>query len=81
MRECKCGCGISIDYKHPNAKFHNSKHKDRFHNQLPTRIERSKKYTTVKEKPMKQVFSNIEKLLDDKINHPFADMSEYGDRG
>lgn len=31
-RECKCGCGSSINHKHPNAKFINKKHKDRYHN-------------------------------------------------
>ena len=31
-RTCKCGCGKSIDHKHPNAKFYNQKHKDKFHN-------------------------------------------------
>lgn len=31
-RTCKCGCGTSIEHKHPNAKFINLKHKDRYHN-------------------------------------------------
>ena len=31
-RQCKCGCGQSIDHKHPNAKFLNQRHKDSFHN-------------------------------------------------
>lgn len=32
MRKCKCGCGASIEQKHPNAKFLNQRHKDKFHN-------------------------------------------------
>lgn len=32
MRKCRCGCGNSIEHKHPNAKFLNKKHKDRYHN-------------------------------------------------
>ncbi len=31
-RKCKCGCGHSIDHKHPNAKFLSQKHKDKYHN-------------------------------------------------
>lgn len=31
-RKCKCGCGKSINHKHPNAKFYNQKHKDNFWN-------------------------------------------------
>ena len=31
-RKCKCGCGHSIDHKHPNAKFLNQRHKDKYHN-------------------------------------------------
>lgn len=33
-RICKCGCEKSIEHKHPNAKFLNQKHKDRFHNSI-----------------------------------------------
>ena len=32
MRKCKCGCGKSIEHKHPNAKFYNQRHKDRYWN-------------------------------------------------
>jgi hypothetical protein len=32
IRICKCGCGASIEHKHPNARFLNKKHKDKFHN-------------------------------------------------
>ena len=31
-RYCKCGCGSDISHKHPNAKFLNQRHKDKFHN-------------------------------------------------
>lgn len=31
-RVCKCGCGRSIDHKHPNAKFLNQRHKDKYWN-------------------------------------------------
>ena len=31
-RKCKCGCGASIEHKHPNAKFLSLKHKDKYHN-------------------------------------------------
>lgn len=36
-RLCKCGCGSSIDHKHPNAKFINLKHKDKHHNRVNPR--------------------------------------------
>lgn len=32
QRNCKCGCGSSINHKHPNAHFLNQKHKDRYWN-------------------------------------------------
>lgn len=31
-RFCKCGCGVSINHKHINAKFLNQRHKDTYHN-------------------------------------------------
>ena len=31
-RTCKCGCGHSIEHKHPNAKFLNKRHKDKYWN-------------------------------------------------
>ena len=36
-RTCKCGCGVSIKNKHPNAKFLNQKHKDSYHNKTNPR--------------------------------------------
>jgi len=78
MRKCKCGCGASIDHKHPNAKFLSTKHKDRFHNLQPHRIERSKKYAKPKVKIVKEVVrtSRLEELLDQKLNHPFSSIEE-----
>lgn len=35
-RKCK-GCGCDISHKHPNAKFHSSKCKDRFWNKVNPR--------------------------------------------
>jgi len=32
MRTCKCGCNKSIEHKHSNARFYNSKHKDKYWN-------------------------------------------------
>ena len=29
-RVCKCGCEKSIEHKHPNAKFYNKRHKDKY---------------------------------------------------
>ena len=76
-KECKCGCGTSISHKHPNAKFLNNKHKNRFHNSQPHRIERTKQFNK-KTKTVRVVDdrSNLERMLDEKINHPFAEMSE-----
>ena len=37
MRKCKCGCGKSIEHKHPNAKFYNQKHKDKYWNYVNPR--------------------------------------------
>jgi len=37
MRTCKCGCGKSIEHKHVNAKFLNSRHKDKFWNKTKPR--------------------------------------------
>lgn len=37
MRKCKCGCGQSINHKHPNALFVSQKHKDKFWNQVNPR--------------------------------------------
>lgn len=34
MRKCKCGCGKSIEHKHPNAKFFNARHKDKYWNDV-----------------------------------------------
>lgn len=31
-RRCKCGCGTNINLMHPNAKFVNQRHKDKYHN-------------------------------------------------
>lgn len=82
FRKCK-NCLKDISPKHPNAKFCNLGCKDKFHNSQPDRIARSKKYakpkavtTTVSVRT-----SVFEEALDAKINHPFADMSEFGDRG
>ena len=36
-RECKCGCGESINHKHPNAKFLNQRHKDKYWNKVNPR--------------------------------------------
>lgn len=36
--KCKCGCGKDISNKHPNARFYNAKHKDRFYNLKSDRI-------------------------------------------
>lgn len=36
-RTCKCGCGHSIEKKHPNAKFLNQKHKDCYWNEVNPR--------------------------------------------
>ena len=36
-RVCKCGCGASINHKHPNAKFLNKVHKDNYWNAVNTR--------------------------------------------
>ena len=36
-RRCKCGCGASIDHKHPNAEFLSQKHKDRYWNRANPR--------------------------------------------
>ena len=32
QRVCKCGCGKSIEHKHPNTKFYNKHHKDKYWN-------------------------------------------------
>ncbi len=37
MRKCKCGCGQSINHKHPNALFVSQRHKDKFWNQVNPR--------------------------------------------
>ena len=34
---CKCGCGSSIKKKHPNAKFLNKRHKDKYWNKVNPR--------------------------------------------
>lgn len=36
-RFCKCGCGKSISHKHPNARFLDRHHKDRFWNRVNPR--------------------------------------------
>jgi hypothetical protein len=81
-RKCKC-CGRDISNKHPNAKFCKTKCKDRFHNMQPHRIERSMKHgkPNVVIKKVTVSKCKLSELLEEKINHPFADMSEYGDRG
>ena len=81
MKTCKCGCGSDMSDKHANAKFINKKHKDKYHNSQPDRLGRTKQFTKPKIIIVNKTVSELEKLLDDKINHPFADMTEYGDRG
>jgi len=36
QKRCKCGCGMVI-IGHPNKKFVNTKHKDRYHNRTNPR--------------------------------------------
>lgn len=36
-RKCKCGCGADISKKHPNAKFVNARHKDKYWNRVNPR--------------------------------------------
>lgn len=81
MRGCK-QCEDDISLKHPNAKFCNSKCKDRFHNSKPHRLERSKMFAKPKVKTVKvyKKESNLSRLLDQKLNDPFRDMSEFGDK-
>lgn len=74
-RKCKCGCGIDISHKHLNAKFLNAKHKDRFHNSQPDRIERSSKYAKPRIVAKRVAVSRLEELLDAKIWSLFANIS------
>jgi len=61
-------CGNSIDHKHPNARFCNKKHKDRFHN-----INNARGY----EKPLRQDELSIDEYNDSV--HPF-DPEAFGDK-
>lgn len=72
-------CGVDISTKHKQAKFCDRICRTRHHNARPHRIERTR--MVINQKIQKSSSSNLERLLDQKINHPFAGMSEYGDRG
>jgi len=64
MRYCKCGCGQSIEHKHVNAKFLDSKHKDHYHNTTnPERLKRAKDWEA-----KKMGFINSEQLEDYENN-------------
>jgi hypothetical protein len=62
MRRCKCGCGNSIEHKHPNAKFINKKHKDRYHNLNNPRG----RYEYLNNDGLERIFYDVQKC------HPFS---------
>lgn len=85
MRECK-QCNADISSKHKNAVFCRQKCKDSYHNSKTGRIERSRLFANKEKsnafsKASVSYESSLERLLEQKINHPFAGMTEFGDRG
>jgi hypothetical protein len=59
MRKCKCGCNTSIEHKHPNAKFYNQKHKDKYHNKTNPRGSRGH-FPSDSDKEHEEIMNEVE---------------------